>query len=172
MEKPPFDPLAEYLEAHAILSSLHLERTRLFEYGAELDKLGVPADAEQRVDLASLLYRLSAGIEETETLLLTYELYLEEQMRLLADRADAGRALFAAVSARILEMKTRLLDSADNEQGYNAHPKPQSSDTTREAASFRADEHWEWEVLLRDYERIRVEWIKMLPVSDWPLSDD
>jgi len=172
MEKPPFDPLAEYLEAHAILSSLHLERTRLFEHGAELDELGVAVDAEQRVDLASLLNRLSAGIEETETLLLTYELYLEEQMRVLADQADAGRTLFAAVSARILEMKTRLLDSADNEQGYNANPKPQSSDTMREAASFRADEHWEWEVLLRDYERIRNEWIKMLPVSDWPLSDD
>ena len=170
MEKPPFDPLAEYLEAHAILSSLHLERTRLFEHGAELDKLGVPADAEQRVDLASLLYRLSAGIEETETLLLTYELYLEEQMRVLADRADAGRALFAAVSARILEMKTRLLDSADNEQGYNANPGPQPGDKSRHAAS-RPDEHWEWEVLLRDYERIRAEWIKMLPVSDWPLSD-
>ncbi len=169
MEKPPFDPLAEYLEAHAILSSLHSERTRLLEYGAELDELNVPGDAGQRSDLASLLSRLSAGIEETETLLLTYELYLEEQMRTLADQADAGRALFAAVSSRILEMKTRLLDSADNEQGYNANPQPDS--TSPQAPKRCPDDHWEWEVLLRDYERIRDHWIKTLPVSEWPQSD-
>ena len=69
-------------------------------------------------------------------------------------------------------MKTRLLNSADNEQGYNANPKPQPGDKSRQGITSRPDEHWEWEVLLRDYERIRVEWIKMLPVSEWPLSDD
>ena len=171
METPPFDPLAEYLEAHEILTSLHTERTRLLEYGAELEQIKEPSAAveQQGVELASLLSRLSAGIDETQTLISTYEEYLEERMGFLADYADAGRALFASVTARIDELQTRLLDAADDDAGYDASAA--LGDKSEALNRPRSNEFWEWEVILRDYERIRAIWMKSLPIGELPGSD-
>ncbi|NBV86639.1 MAG: hypothetical protein EBS01_10355 [Verrucomicrobia bacterium] len=171
MEQPPFDPLAEYLEAHEILSSLHTERTRLLQFGAELERSREPSEAveQQGVELAVLLARLSAGIDETVSLIVTYEEYLEERLGFLADYADAGRALFASVTAQIEELQTRLLDAADDDAGYDASPA--SADAPEGGERPRSNQFWEWEVILRDYERIRAFWMKSLPIGDLPGSD-
>jgi len=177
MDKPPFDPLAEYLEAHAILTSLHLERAKLEKSGdgmgqdQQVDAEDTEIDQGTKADLAILLKRLGAGIEETEALLTTYEEYLEQKMCFLADQADAGRLLFARVSARIAEIQELLNESAQLEQTYRVEERDGAFEASEHPSAWGPEDQQEWEALLSDFERIRSHWIKWLPLEDGMGSD-
>ncbi len=145
MPRTPHDTLADYLEAQSLLERLRAKRNRLRN-----DAEAAREDAGEREGEAlggAALRNLELGITRAEELLLEYERYFEECLHQIADEADRGRYLFEEVSRRMLEFRQVV-----GEHGRDLSP----------------EELEQWERLLEDYRKLRLEWSGKIPPEECP----
>jgi hypothetical protein len=139
MLNPPHDSLADYLEAHSLLETLHNRKGRLLEGGSSVSKS--PAESE------SLIALVDAGIQKAGSLVVQYEQQIEGSLQTVADHADLGRALFLDVSERIREFSALLGEYAEE---------------------LTEDERLRWAGVVDDYARLHAEWAQKIPREDCP----
>jgi hypothetical protein len=139
MLNPPHDSLADYLEAHSLLETLHNKRGRLLEGGGSMP----PSLAESE----SLIALVDAGIQKAGALVVQYEQQIEGGLQNVADHADLGRALFLDVSERIREFCALLSEHADE---------------------LTEDERLRWAGVVEDYGTLHAEWAQKMPPEDCP----
>ena len=139
MLNPPHDSLADYLEAHSLLETLHHRKGRLLEGGSP-----VPSSAAESESLIALV---DAGIQKAGALVVQYEQQIEGSLQTVADQADLGRVLFLDVSKRIREFSA-LLGECSGE--------------------LTEDERLRWAGVVEDYTTLHAEWTQKIPPEDCP----
>jgi hypothetical protein len=140
MLNPPHDSLADYLEAHSLLETLHNRKGRLLEAGEST----LPSSLAESESLIALV---DAGIEKAGALVVQYEQQIEGTLQVVADDADLGRALFLDISERISEFYALLSEHADE---------------------LTEDERLRWACVVEDYMTLHTEWAQKMPPEDCP----
>ena len=139
MPNPPHDALADYLEAHALLETLHRRKIRLMEEsGASPQK-----DAESE----NLIALVNAGIKKAGALVVQYECEIEGSLQDVADDADLSRQLFLDISKRIREFHALVGEHADE---------------------LSESEKMRWAGVVEDYGKLHEEWCRKLAPGDCP----
>ncbi len=139
MPNPPHDSLADYLEAHSLLETLHNRKGRLLDGASSVPQSG--ADSE------SLIALVDAGIQKAGALVVQYEHQIEGGLQTVADHADSGRELFLDISKRIREFYALLGEHAE---------------------ALTEDERLRWAGVLEDYASLHDEWAQKIPTEECP----
>jgi hypothetical protein len=139
MPNPPQDSLADYLEAHSLLETLHNRKGRLLEEAGAVPESGAAPE--------SLIALVDAGIQKAGALVVQYEQQIEGGLQDVANHADSGRELFLDISSRIREFCALL----------NEH-----------AGELTEGERLRWEGVLEDYATLHAEWAQQMPSGECP----
>lgn len=139
MPNPPHDSLADYLEAHSLLETLHNRKGRLLEGARPVPESGAASE--------SLLALVDAGIQKAGALVVQYEQQIEGGLQTVANHADSGRELFLDISQRVKEFSALLGEHAEQ---------------------LSEDERLRWAGVLEDYATLHGEWAHKMAPGDCP----
>ena len=139
MPNPPHDSLADYLEAHSLLETLHNRKGRLLDGASPVPESGAASE--------SLIALVDAGIQKAGALVVQYEQQIEGGLQTVANHADSGRELFLDISERIREFSALLGEHAEQ---------------------LSKDEQLRWAGVLEDYATLHAEWAQKMAPGECP----
>lgn len=137
MQRPTPDLFHDYLEGMELLEELRGKEEHIRNNSESMEDDGH--------DVVTILESLMAKIFRVEVWVAHSESQLEEALHASANRAEAGRELFASVARAVQELK--LL-------------------TPVQWAALSDIQRDEWAALLADYETLREAWLAKLPPED------